>query len=94
MSDYLNRTRPGDYYSITGTNVVAGSQGKVEQHNHNNAFDPSAVREFAALVQQLAPTYGMEPARKPNSSEMPKFSARRPVARTPSPDASAMPSTP
>ncbi|MFE4688295.1 hypothetical protein ACFRNJ_47365 [Streptomyces sp. NPDC056721] len=49
VSDYLNRTRPGDYYSITGTNVVAGSQGKVEQHNHNSAFDPSAMREFAAL---------------------------------------------
>ena len=61
VSDYLNRTRPGDYYSITGTNIVAGSQGKVEQHNHNNAFDPSAMREFAALVVQLAPTYGMEP---------------------------------
>lgn len=64
VSDYLNRTRPGDYYSITGTNVIAGSQGKVEQHNHNNAFDPSAVRDFAALVQQLAPTYGMEPAQQ------------------------------
>ncbi|MFE7445651.1 hypothetical protein ACFU7X_34975, partial [Streptomyces chartreusis] len=64
VSDYLNRTRPGDYYSITGTNIVAGSQGKVEQHNHNNAFDPSAIREFAALVQQLAPTYGMEPAQQ------------------------------
>lgn len=61
VSDYLNRTRPGDYYSITGTNVVAGSQAKVEQHNHNNAFDPSALREFAALVQQLAPTYGLQP---------------------------------
>lgn len=62
VSDYLNRTRPGDYYSITGnTNVVAGSQSKVEQHNHNNAFDPSALREFAALVRQLAPTYGIEP---------------------------------
>lgn len=61
VSDYLNRTRPGDYYSITGTNVVAGSQAKVEQHNHNNAFDPSAMREFAALVQQLAPTYGAAP---------------------------------
>lgn len=61
VSDYLNRTRPGDYYSITGTNIVAGSQGRVEQHNHNNAFDPSAMREFAALVQQLAPTYGMAP---------------------------------
>lgn len=60
VSDYLNRTRPGDYYSITGTNVVAGSQGKVEQHNHNNVFDPSTLREFAALVQQLAPTYGIE----------------------------------
>lgn len=64
VSDYLNRTRPGDYYSITGTNVVAGSQGKVEQHNHNNAFDPTAMREFAALVQQLAPTYGLEPAQQ------------------------------
>ncbi|MGW6738971.1 hypothetical protein [Streptomyces sp. NPDC055013] len=64
VSDYLNRTRPGDYYSITGTNVVAGSQGKVEQYNHNNAFDPGAMREFAALVQQLAPTYGMEPAQQ------------------------------
>ncbi|WP_030267311.1 hypothetical protein [Streptomyces violens] len=64
VSDYLSRTRPGDYYSITGTNIVAGSQGKVEQHNHNHAFDPSAIREFAALVQQLAPTYGMEPAQQ------------------------------
>ncbi|MFF3019763.1 hypothetical protein [Streptomyces sp. NPDC057939] len=64
VSDYLNRTRPGDYYSITGTNVVAGSQGKVEQHNHNNAFDPAAMREFAALVQQLAPTYGLESAQQ------------------------------
>lgn len=64
MSDYLNRTRPGDYYSITGTNVVAGSQAKVEQHNHNNAFDPTALREFAALVQQLAPTYGLDPAQQ------------------------------
>ncbi|MFF6945911.1 hypothetical protein [Streptomyces lavendulae] len=64
VSDYLNRTRPGDYYSITGTNVVAGSQAKVEQHNHNNAFDPGAMREFAALVQQLAPTYGLEPAQQ------------------------------
>ncbi|MFL3870548.1 hypothetical protein LT966_28595 [Streptomyces griseobrunneus] len=61
VSEYLNRTRPGDYYSITGTNVVAGSQGKVEQNNYNNAFDPSALREFAALVQQLAPTYGLQP---------------------------------
>ncbi|MFD9082951.1 tellurite resistance TerB family protein [Streptomyces erythrochromogenes] len=58
MSDYLNRTRPGDYYSINGTNIVAGSQGKVEQHNH--AFDPGVMREFAALVQQLAPTYGLD----------------------------------
>lgn len=41
VSDYLNRTRPGDYYNI--------------------AFDPSALREFAALVQQLAPTYGLQP---------------------------------
>jgi hypothetical protein len=64
VSDYLNRTRPGDYYSINGTNIVAGSQGKVEQHNHNNAFDPSAMREFAALVQQLAPTFGAEPAQQ------------------------------
>ncbi|MFJ3082515.1 hypothetical protein ACIPJG_22585 [Streptomyces halstedii] len=64
VSDYLNRTRPGDYYSITGTNVVAGSQGKVEQHNHNNTLDPTAMREFAALVQQLAPTYGLEPAQQ------------------------------
>ncbi|MFT9671763.1 hypothetical protein ACMZ5F_31430 [Streptomyces rhizosphaericola] len=61
VSDYLNRTRPGDYYSITGTNVVAGSQAKVEQNNYNNAFDPSAMSEFAALVQQLAPTYGLQP---------------------------------
>ncbi|MFH8365132.1 hypothetical protein ACH4FV_36905 [Streptomyces anulatus] len=61
VSDYLNRTRPGDYYSITGTNVVAGSQAKVEQNNYNNAFDPCALREFAALVQQLAPTYGLQP---------------------------------
>ncbi|WP_228183913.1 hypothetical protein [Streptomyces anulatus] len=61
VSDYLNRTRPGDYYSITGTNVVAGSQAKVEQNNYNNAFDPSAMREFAALVRQLAPTYGLQP---------------------------------
>ncbi|GAA2945437.1 hypothetical protein [Streptomyces enissocaesilis] len=64
VSDYLNRTRPGDYYSIHGTNVVAGSQAKVEQHNHNNAFDPSALREFAALVQQLAPTYGIDPEQR------------------------------
>ncbi|WP_234323780.1 hypothetical protein [Streptomyces sp. NRRL F-2580] len=64
VSDYLNRTRPGDYYSITGTNVVAGSQGKVEQHNHNNAFDPGVMREFAALVQQLAPTYGLDPVQQ------------------------------
>ncbi|MEU7697588.1 hypothetical protein [Streptomyces sp. NPDC039028] len=61
VSDYLNRTRPGDYYNINGTNVVAGSQTKVEQHNHNNAFDPSAMRQFAELVQQLAPTYGAAP---------------------------------
>ncbi|MFD0374564.1 hypothetical protein [Streptomyces sp. NPDC127112] len=61
MSDYLNRTRPGDYYSSNGTNIVAGSQGKVEQYNHNHAFDPRALREFAALVQQLAPTYGLGP---------------------------------
>ncbi|MEU3466222.1 hypothetical protein ABZ721_40615 [Streptomyces sp. NPDC006733] len=65
VSDYLNRTRPGDYYSITGnTNVVAGSQGKVEQHNHNNGFDPAALREFAALVQQLAPVYGLDDAQQ------------------------------
>ncbi|WP_405697700.1 hypothetical protein [Streptomyces sp. NBC_01185] len=64
VSDYLNRTHLSDYYSITGTNVVAGSQAKVEQHNHNDAFDPAAVREFAALVQQLAPTYGLEPAQQ------------------------------
>lgn len=62
VSDYLNRTRPGDYYSISGnTNVVAGSQGSVVQNNHNNAFDPSALREFAATVQQFAPTLGMAP---------------------------------
>ncbi|MFE7328178.1 hypothetical protein ACFU8W_24985 [Streptomyces sp. NPDC057565] len=61
VSDYLNRTRPGDYYSINATNVVAGTKGNVEQHNHNNAFDPSAMREFAELVKQLAPIYGMEP---------------------------------
>ncbi|MGW2987542.1 hypothetical protein [Streptomyces goshikiensis] len=60
VSDYLNRTRPGDYYSINGTNIVAGSQGKVEQHNHNHAFDPGVMREFAALVRQLAPTYGLD----------------------------------
>ncbi|MFG3064820.1 hypothetical protein ACGFYM_40705 [Streptomyces sp. NPDC048231] len=59
MSDHLSRTHPGDYYSITGTNVVAGRQGNVEQHNYNNAFDPSAMREFAALVKQLAPVYGV-----------------------------------
>ncbi|MFD3334628.1 hypothetical protein ACFWV1_18510 [Streptomyces sp. NPDC058700] len=64
VSDYLNRTHPGDYYSITGTNVVAGSQGKVEQHNHNHAFDPGVMREFAALVQQLAPTYGLDPVQQ------------------------------
>ncbi|WP_432106371.1 hypothetical protein [Streptomyces sp. AA1529] len=64
VSDYLNRTRPGDYYSITGTNVVAGSQGKVEQHNHNNTFDPAAMREFAEMVKQFAPTFGMEPAQQ------------------------------
>jgi hypothetical protein len=61
VSDYLNRTRPGDYYSISGTNIVAGSQGKVEQNNHNNALDPSALREFAAVVAQFAPTLGAEP---------------------------------
>ncbi|WNI34600.1 hypothetical protein [Streptomyces sp. ITFR-6] len=61
MSDYLNRTRPGDYYSINATNVVAGTKGNVEQHNHNNAPDLSAMREFADLVKQLAPIYGMEP---------------------------------
>ncbi|MFB6814452.1 hypothetical protein ACFCV8_07895 [Streptomyces sp. NPDC056347] len=64
VSDYLNRTRPGDYYSINGTNIVAGSQGKVEQHNHNHAFDPGVMREFAALVQQLAPTYGLDPVQQ------------------------------
>ncbi|MFJ7589001.1 hypothetical protein ACIQZO_16775 [Streptomyces sp. NPDC097617] len=53
VSDYLNRTRPGDYYSITGTNAVDGSQCKVEQHNHNSAFDPRAMREFAALAHHI-----------------------------------------
>ncbi|TXR94526.1 hypothetical protein EAO73_34970 [Streptomyces sp. col6] len=61
VSDYLNRTHPGDYYSINATNVVAGTRGNVEQHNHNNALDLSAMREFAELVKQLAPVYGMEP---------------------------------
>ncbi|WP_328335736.1 MULTISPECIES: hypothetical protein [unclassified Streptomyces] len=64
VSDYLNRARPGDYYSITGTNIVAGSQGKVEQHNHNNGFDSAALREFAALVQQLAPVYEVDAAQQ------------------------------
>jgi hypothetical protein len=59
--DYLNRTRPGDYYSIGGTNIVAGSQGRVVQNNHNNALDPSALREFAAVVKQFAPNLGAEP---------------------------------
>jgi hypothetical protein len=60
VSDYLNRTRPGDYYSINGTNVVAGSQGSVVQNNHNG-FDVSALRNFAAMVQQFAPRLGAEP---------------------------------
>jgi hypothetical protein len=59
VSDYLNRTRPGDYYSINGTNIVAGSQGSVVQNNHNG-FDARALRDFAAVVQQFAPTLGAE----------------------------------
>jgi hypothetical protein len=56
VSDYLNRTHPGNHYSISGnTNVVAGSQGSVVQNNHNNAFDPAQMLAAVALVQQLSP---------------------------------------
>jgi DNA-binding MarR family transcriptional regulator len=59
VSDYTNRPRPGDTYNITDSQgVVAGSQQRVEQTN-NFGLDAAALRDFAAVVQRFAPTFGM-----------------------------------
>jgi hypothetical protein len=79
VSDYLNRTRPGDYYSINGTNVVAGSQGSVVQNNHNG-FDVSALRNFAAMVQQFAPSLGAEPDQQEQAGTGPHYDPPHPVS--------------
>ncbi|MFJ2632171.1 hypothetical protein ACIO6U_09470 [Streptomyces sp. NPDC087422] len=64
VSDYLNRPRAGDSYTINNSQgFVAGRENRVVQSN-TFGLDPTALRDFAAVVQQFAPTFGMEPAQQ------------------------------
>ncbi|MBY8889336.1 hypothetical protein K7472_31505 [Streptomyces sp. PTM05] len=64
VSDYLNRPRVGDSYTINNSQgFVAGRENRVVQSN-TFGLDTTALRDFASMVQQFAPTLNMEPDRQ------------------------------
>jgi hypothetical protein len=61
VSDYLNRPKAGDNYTINNSQgFVAGRGNRVEQSN-TFGLDTTALRDFAAVVQQFASTFSMTP---------------------------------
>jgi hypothetical protein len=64
VSDHLNRPQIGDNYIFNNSQgIVAGRGNQVEQNNRFG-FDATALRTFADVVVQFAPTFGMSPDRQ------------------------------
>jgi hypothetical protein len=61
VSDHLNRPQVGDSYTFNNSQgIVAGPGNRVQQTN-SFGLDASALRTFAEVVKQFAPTFGMTP---------------------------------